>query len=236
VSRARIALLVLALVVAGGVTAAVALSAGGDPDPKATAPQLIDGAQRDKTPPGSPERVLSDYWSSLQFNDWAAAVSQFAPSYLNYIGPQLVVAGLQVDASFYPTTRPRLVEVVRRGKQAAVRYSVTAPGRPSQRETLTLVRDPQGWRIIYDSALDNRFRSAQQAAAGSPARADGKQSSKALRAGETAARLQAGYLQARRQLAAQSKARARRRASTPRPRSSAVTPGRALPPNAGGSQ
>lgn len=209
------------LVLGAGLVAALALGTvvallSGGKEQQASPVRLISQKERSAEPAGSPARVFLDYWSNLQFSDWPGALALFAPSYLDSIGADRTVAGLQIDEPLYPTVKPRVLETTKRLSTATVRYEIVRPKSPVQRQTVSFARVAGKWRIIYDSAMDRRLRSAQQVAAG--ATVTGAVNAGAVRAGESAARAQARYLDSRR---AQTKPR--------RPRTNRQTPGTTPP-------
>jgi hypothetical protein len=175
-------------------TASIAETEQGPPAPP---PQEtpVTAADIGKTRPGSAERAFLDYWSALQYSAWSAALAYYEPGLVRAIDPVRIVEALKGQASYFPTTKPKLRGKSRIGPQVVVRYSVTDPsGRPAL-SSITWKRSGGKWRIHYQPFLDAMLRSAAQSRVQAQIDPNATQpSEQAVRAGAAAAQLQSQYL------------------------------------------
>lgn len=146
---------------------------------------------------GSLRHAFLDYWRSVQFADTAAALDAYEPGLHSAVGTELLALAVRTASDTYRTQRPRIEEVRQRGNEGVVRYFGTTQASGTRVVPMSIVwrRQNGRWRIHFSSALDAELRIAAQTRAqfnfkpGSP-----EIDPRALRAGERAAALQAGYL------------------------------------------
>lgn len=198
------------IVVAGGAVFSIVGSSEDSPTRAAPRPKIIPAPELNDLRVGSPRRVFLDYWSALQFHDWPAAVSQFEPDYLNFIGTATTITAMRSGASYYPMARPSDITTVSRGNTVSLRYLLPSREDGGTRETAVLHREGGRWRLVFDSALDNRFEiTAQSMVQNSIDSQATKPSGKALQAGAAAGALQAKYQERLRRRAAKVRRRKR---------------------------
>ena len=143
-------------------------------------------------------RAFLDYWRSVQFADTEAALDAYEPALRSAVGTELLALAIRTASDTYRAQRPRVEEVRQRGDEGVVRYFGTTQASGTRVVPMSIVwrRQDGRWRIHYSSALDVELRIAAQTRAqlnfkpGSP-----EIDPRALRAGERAAALQAGYLE-----------------------------------------
>ena len=159
--------------------------------------QLVSTDAIADAPAGSLRRAFLSYWRSVQFADTEAVLDAYEPGLRSAVGAELLALAVRMASDTYRTQRPRVEEVRQRENEGVVRYFGTTQASGTRVVPMSIVwrRHEGRWRIRFSSALDVELRIAAQTRAqlnfkpGSP-----EIDPRALRAGERAAALQAGYL------------------------------------------
>src|SRR4051794_19666282 len=180
---AALASLLLAVVGCGG--------SNDDKSPELPKQQLIGSKQENRSPAGSPQRALMEYWAALQYKAWAQALSFYDPKLRDYVGSGRVVSALSAQTSAYQISAPNPVREVKRGALSTVYYKLTSD--PRNLESVSWRRIGGRWRIYYNSALDDTLRANAALNVDGPDKE--KPSARAARAGNHAASLQAQFVQ-----------------------------------------
>jgi hypothetical protein len=159
---------------------------------------LISDAELRRASAGSTERAFLEFWSLLQYQGWAAAVESYDPPLLAAIGSDRIAEALKTQAAYFRSARPDLRRSIRRRGRVTVRYLVANSAGNVVPQSMTWTRTSEGWRIFYDTLLDESLRQAAQRA--TQVRVDpttDRTGPEAIRAGEAASRLQSRYLRTR---------------------------------------
>jgi hypothetical protein len=200
----RPAALRLAAALATASLCAASISACGnsaDAPPASTPPDnIVKRSEVNGHPEGSVEKAFLEYWSSLQYQAWAEAVSYYAPSFRGAVGTAAIVGAKKVNAPSYPKLKPAIVEVVRKGGLTTIKYTLRLSDGTLERASVTWENAGGNWQIVFDSRLDaelnqfaeNRVELAQNGVL--PTSLD-QVSPAARRAGAAASQRQSRFLQ-----------------------------------------
>ncbi|MGC1165455.1 MAG: hypothetical protein WA862_05040 [Solirubrobacterales bacterium] len=162
---------------------------------------LVGQASLERQEQGSVERTFLEYWSNLQFNSWADVVAYYDPEFRDYIGTATLIAAKKTGASVYPYLQPEIKETKTEDGLTTVYYTLSMEDGTTELASTSWRRSDGNWELIFDSRLDGELSAfAQERVALGEEGGEGlatelPPSAKALRAGRSAARLQAEFLE-----------------------------------------
>lgn len=146
------------------------------------------------------QRDFLEYWSSLQYQAWAEAVSYYDPSFRDFVGTAEIVGAKKLNAPSYPLIRPSIIGVTRKGDLVTIKYTLRLSDGTQERAAVTWRKVAGSWQLVFDSRLDaelNQFAENRVEVAKNgvlPTDLD-KVSPSAVRAGNAASQRQANFLQ-----------------------------------------
>jgi hypothetical protein len=161
---------------------------------------LVSRSEVDGYPRGVVEHAFLEFWSSLQYQAWAEAASYYAPSFRDSVGTASIIGAKKVNAPSFPTLKPSIVEVTRKGDLTTIRYTVWLSDGTKERASVTWREVGGSWQILYDSRLDAELNQFAQNRVeidlnGVLPTSLSQISPDAMRAGNAAAQRQARFLQ-----------------------------------------
>jgi hypothetical protein len=166
-------------------------------DVKLLRERLVSREAVERAPPGSIDRAFLAYWRSVQLADVERATRAYEAGLREAIGIDLIAMAIRDASATYRTQTPRVDTVKVRGGAGAVRYHAMTQTSGGASTALRMLwrRTPAGWRIRYSSGLDDELRGAAQRRVQDSLDPDARVlDSRAVRAGDRAANLQARYL------------------------------------------
>lgn len=188
------------------VLASLVLAACGNADssPSGTDPpsNLITPGAIDRVKAGSVEQAFLEFWSALQFQAWAEAVSFYAPPFRDTVGTGAIISAKKLNASSYPRLKPSIEGVSRRAGMTTIKYSLTLEDGTAELGSVSWRNEEGNWEIVYDSRLDAELSQLAQnkvelARKGSLPTDVSEVSAAAKQAGERAAQAQARFVERR---------------------------------------
>jgi hypothetical protein len=157
---------------------------------------IVSDEEIAKYPPNSVQHAFFSFWQALQFHSWREGLSWYDPGLQRFVGPQQIIDGLEMLASYYRAVKPVLYSVKSTNYGTTeVHYLGAPPTGPTGIETVEWRRVGGDWRIEFDSFLSQGLVSyaeeAEQELIDPSAQTPSRH---AIRVGEAAGHLQAGYL------------------------------------------
>lgn len=165
-------------------------------DARAPSKSEITDADIGRTAPATASRAFTEFWSSLQWQDWPAAVNRYSPGLRRAVGWQRILAAVKYQGSLYRVAKPALERESTRNGLTTVRYSYVDQVGARNLNT-TIWRQENGrWMLVFDGLLDSGLQASAQARVQAKTGTDSATPTKeALAAGARASALQGRFLE-----------------------------------------
>jgi hypothetical protein len=108
--------------------------------------------------PTSPERVVLRLWQRMQQGPVAQAVSFYDPRSINRLGRGAIERGLAAERTLFASSAPHIAGPWRAGSAQLLLVTGSRVGAPPLRSSFLLRRQSAGWRVQFDSMLEDGLR------------------------------------------------------------------------------
>lgn len=109
----------------------------------------------------APRATLLRLWFSIQWGDEPGILAAYAPTVAKTLGASKVIAAWKSRRGSVIGSRLHIIETTRSRHNAVVTFGRESRSSPPVYESATMVLEADGWRILYDTMLDDALGGRQ---------------------------------------------------------------------------